>query len=160
QLALVLERRFPKQLGDRLITAVELSDPQKAAQQGYSPVMVEKTIHDAADQVDKLPLNQVFDWNRLLRAAGRMLGVSLALYVAGLSLFCLARSATRPTSDLSALIGPLGGLLLAGALFAVAMLLWKGGERTSGVIAVLATAGYLGLVVLLAGLACGWRFGV
>src|SRR6516225_8981187 len=31
-LALVLERRFPHQLGDRLITAVELSDPDKAAE--------------------------------------------------------------------------------------------------------------------------------
>jgi hypothetical protein len=35
-LALVLERRFPKQLGDRLITAVEMADPALAAEYGHS----------------------------------------------------------------------------------------------------------------------------
>src|SRR5438128_2211713 len=35
-LALVLERRFPKDLGDRLITAVELADPRLAQRYGYS----------------------------------------------------------------------------------------------------------------------------
>src|SRR5262249_39596645 len=51
-LALLLERRFPKQLGDRLITAVELADLQKAAEIGYSPALVRETIHEAADRVD------------------------------------------------------------------------------------------------------------
>src|SRR5262245_57862350 len=36
-LALVLERRFPDLLGDRLITAVELADVCSAAKLGYSP---------------------------------------------------------------------------------------------------------------------------
>src|SRR5262249_32179710 len=39
-LALVLERRYPDLLEDRLITAVELSDPKRAAEFGYSEAMV------------------------------------------------------------------------------------------------------------------------
>src|SRR5438128_1265073 len=35
-MALVLERKFPDQLGDRLITAVEMSDPRQAEEMGYS----------------------------------------------------------------------------------------------------------------------------
>jgi hypothetical protein len=64
-LALVLERRFPDILGDRLITAVELSNPREASKLGYSPVMVEETIHEAAARVEQLPLKEVFDWRRL-----------------------------------------------------------------------------------------------
>jgi hypothetical protein len=63
--AIVLERRFPEELGDRLITAVEMSDPQQAAQYGYSPAMVRATIHEAAERVDRVPVNEVFDWARL-----------------------------------------------------------------------------------------------
>ncbi len=77
-LALVLERRFPQLLGDRLITAVELSDPEKAATFGYSAAMVRQTIHDAAERVDQLPLKEVFDWRRLIRR-----GVLLALLTVG-----------------------------------------------------------------------------
>jgi hypothetical protein len=64
-LALVLERRFPGILGDRLITAVELADQEKAALQGYSVAMVQETVHEAAERVDQLPIGQVFDWKRL-----------------------------------------------------------------------------------------------
>src|SRR5262249_17995473 len=60
-LAYVLERRYPKELGDRLITAVELSDLERAARQGYSVPMVEETIHEAAERVEKLPIKEVFD---------------------------------------------------------------------------------------------------
>jgi hypothetical protein len=80
-LALLLERRFPKLLGDRLITAVELSDPAKAAALGYSPAMVRATIHEAARLVEDLPVKEVFDWARLRRRA-----VVLALLTAGLYL--------------------------------------------------------------------------
>src|SRR5438874_2667182 len=55
-LALVLERRFPKLLGDRLITAVELSDLKKAEEQGYSPAMILETIHEAAERVQEVPV--------------------------------------------------------------------------------------------------------
>ena len=66
-LALVLERRFPKELGDRLITAVELHDPKMAAKYGYSQAMVEKTIVEAIDRLNALPVAGVFNWRRLYR---------------------------------------------------------------------------------------------
>jgi hypothetical protein len=80
-LALVLERRFPRELGDRLITAVELADPRLAATYGYSQAMVDATIQDAADRIEKLPVRDVFDWARLRRqwlvAAVLTLGIYL-----------------------------------------------------------------------------------
>jgi hypothetical protein len=81
QLALVLERRFPKQLGDRLITAVELSDPKKAAEQGYSRPMVEQTIHDASERVEQVPVHQVFDWGRLVKGGLKMIALAVVLFV-------------------------------------------------------------------------------
>ncbi len=63
--ALVLERRFPRELGDRLITAVELADPRVAEKYGYSKALIERTITDAADRVEKVPVTEVFDWRRL-----------------------------------------------------------------------------------------------
>jgi hypothetical protein len=77
-LALVLERRFPDILGDRLITAVELSNPREASKLGYSPAMVEETIHEAAERVEQLPLQEVFDWRRLW-----VLGLIVAALVIG-----------------------------------------------------------------------------
>jgi hypothetical protein len=82
-LALVLERRFPKLLGDRLITAVELSDPRQAAELGYSEAMVRETIHEAAERVAQVPLREVFDWKRLWRR-----GLLVALLSVGLYLLC------------------------------------------------------------------------
>ena len=55
-IALVLERRFPRELGDRLITAVELADPKVVEQYGYSQALIEHTIADAADRVEKVPV--------------------------------------------------------------------------------------------------------
>ena len=66
-LALVLERRFPKVLGDRLITAVELADPKLAKKYGFSQLMLEKTIQDAADSLKTLPVSNVFNWGRLYK---------------------------------------------------------------------------------------------
>lgn len=80
-LALLLERRFPEQLGDRLITAVELSDPRQAAAYGFSPAMVQATIHDAASRVATLPVQQVFDWRRLRRRGLRLLLLTAGLYL-------------------------------------------------------------------------------
>src|SRR5579884_3140012 len=77
-LALVLERRFPKILGDRLITAVELADPREAAEIGYSAAMVQETINEAAQRVEQLKIKEVFDWERLIRR-----GVVLGLLVFG-----------------------------------------------------------------------------
>ncbi len=82
--ALVLERRFPKELGDRLITAVELADPIKAESYGFSGPMLAQTINEAAVRVDGLPVDQVFDWARL---RGLWYGVALStvgLFVAAM----------------------------------------------------------------------------
>jgi hypothetical protein len=59
-LALVLEKRFP-QLGDRLITAVELSDRPQAAKTELGGAMLERTVADAAEQARGLDLSRVFD---------------------------------------------------------------------------------------------------
>ncbi len=83
-LALVLERRFPGLLGDRLITAVELSDPDKAAQYGYSSAMVRETIREASERVQKIPVGQVFDWKRLRRAGLVVLGFTVLGYLLAL----------------------------------------------------------------------------
>lgn len=80
-LALVLERRFPDLLGDRLITAVELADADRAQQQGYSRALVEKTVHDAALRVAQAPVESVFDWRRLRRLGWWLIGLTLGLTV-------------------------------------------------------------------------------
>lgn len=80
-LALVLERRFPDLLGDRLITAVELADADRAHEQGYSRAMIEKTVHDAALRVAQAPVDSVFDWARLRRLGWWLVGLTLGLAV-------------------------------------------------------------------------------
>jgi hypothetical protein len=91
-LALVLERRYPHILGDRLITAVELADPLKAAEIGYSPAMVQEIIYEAAQRVGQLKIQDVFDWRRLTRR-GRLLGIlAVGGYLVAGSLFCTANA--------------------------------------------------------------------
>jgi hypothetical protein len=102
-LALVLERRYPKLLGDRLITAVELADVRKSARYGYSREMVEQTIMDAADRVDRAPVNEVFNWRRLTTR-----GVLVGLLIVGLYLlavvgFCAADAARTHRVSLAGL---------------------------------------------------------
>jgi hypothetical protein len=80
-LALVLERRFPKLLGDRLITAVELADPQKAARYGYSQAMIDQTIQDAAERVGQVPVGEAFNWKRLRNSVLMVAGLTLGLFV-------------------------------------------------------------------------------
>jgi hypothetical protein len=87
-LALVLERRFPKLLGDRLITAVELSRP-KARKYGYSPAMLQLTIDDAADRVHKIPLGEVFNWTRLARHGLALALITLGFYVCAGVGYCI-----------------------------------------------------------------------
>jgi peptidoglycan hydrolase-like protein with peptidoglycan-binding domain len=76
-LALVLERRFPKELGDRLITAVELSDVDRAVAVGYSKEMILKTIADVKEEVEKLPVSKVLNWRRLWLKLGLFFGILL-----------------------------------------------------------------------------------
>lgn len=79
-LALVLERRFPAELGDRLITAVELADPEQARRYGYSQSMIDATVRDAAERVDRLSVEDVFDHARLRRFAGISALLSVGVY--------------------------------------------------------------------------------
>ncbi|MBI1831551.1 MAG: hypothetical protein HYR84_08890, partial [Planctomycetes bacterium] len=93
-IALVLERRFPNQLGDRLITAVELSDPKLAAKYGFSQAMIEKTIMEAVDLIKTLPVSLVFNWGRLawlwvfvvLSSVG-MLAANMAVFTSASAMF-------------------------------------------------------------------------
>jgi hypothetical protein len=79
--ALLLEKRYPKQLGDRLITAVELADPTLAQKYGYSQPMVDQTIRDAAERVSQLPVHEVFRWG-LLRFKGALaLAATVGVFV-------------------------------------------------------------------------------
>jgi hypothetical protein len=80
-LALVLERRFPRELGDRLITAVELADPKVGDKYGYSQALIDHTIQDAADRVERVPVRQVFNWGRLSRQWLTALVCSLGVYL-------------------------------------------------------------------------------
>lgn len=82
-LALVLERRFPKILGDRLISAVQLADLDKAASYGFSVDMIKKTVDDVRARVDEIPVNQVFAWKRLYTHA--ILFVLLTVGLVGLT---------------------------------------------------------------------------
>jgi hypothetical protein len=100
-LALVLERRFPNILGDRLITAVELADPREAAMLGYSPAMVEETIHEAAQRVEKLPLQEVFDWRRLIRQGLVVLILTLGGYLLAGGAFAAADAFTDEGAGLA-----------------------------------------------------------
>ncbi len=59
-LALVLEKRFPE-LGDRLITAVELSDDPSRKQTDLGGAMLQRTIDDAASAAGRLDLGEVFN---------------------------------------------------------------------------------------------------
>jgi hypothetical protein len=81
-LALVLESRFPKLLGDRLINAVELSDPAKAKRYGYSTEMINKTIEEARERVGQLPVRSIFNWSRLWLKLLVLLVISLGLLAA------------------------------------------------------------------------------
>ncbi|MGL6095974.1 MAG: hypothetical protein ACRC7O_09285 [Fimbriiglobus sp.] len=77
-LALVLEKRFPGVLGDKLITAVELSDVAAMEKYGYSGEMIRETIADARTAVGTVDVNSVFNWKRLRVKAITLVGVGLA----------------------------------------------------------------------------------
>src|SRR5690606_4272413 len=65
-LALVLEKRFP-QLGDRLITAVELAGRGSEPAGGLGGAMLERTIADAVQSARGLDLESVFDRRPMFR---------------------------------------------------------------------------------------------
>lgn len=80
-LALVLERRFPTLLGDRLITAVEMADSPAARRYGYSQTLIDETVRGAAANVEQLPLGEVFNWRRLGRYSMCIAILTVGLYL-------------------------------------------------------------------------------
>ncbi len=100
-LALVLERRFPRELGDRLITAVELADPRLSSKYGYSQAMVEKTILDAIERLKKLPVAGVFNWKRLV-GLWVFLGLStVGVLVVTMGVTCVGTMLLSPKGGMS-----------------------------------------------------------
>src|SRR5829696_5099285 len=80
-LALVLEKRYPHILGDRLITAVQLADLEWSKKYGYSTDMIKKTIDDVRLKIDEVPVKQVFNWRRLWVQAGVFLAATAGLFL-------------------------------------------------------------------------------
>jgi len=76
-LALLLEKRYPGQLGQQLITAIDLRDPQEAVRRGYSLELTKKVMDQAAQAMRGAPVDQVLDWPRLNLFAGLALVVCL-----------------------------------------------------------------------------------
>ncbi|MCS7168371.1 MAG: hypothetical protein RMI91_13515 [Gemmatales bacterium] len=91
-LALVLERRFPQVLEERLVTAVELADPRTAERYGYSYLLVEYTARTAEERLQHIPVSAVFNWPRLRRLLLEAMGLWATL--AALSYFATEWSAT------------------------------------------------------------------
>lgn len=81
-LALILEKRFPE-LGDRLVTAVELST-QPEARSALTSAMLERTVIEASEKLQQLDVGTVFDRRPLRRAvsAAGVLLVSLIAFAA------------------------------------------------------------------------------
>ena len=65
-LALLLEKRFPE-LGDRLVTAIELSE-QPESRTALTSAMLQQTVFDATAALKNLDLGSVFDRKPLRRA--------------------------------------------------------------------------------------------
>jgi hypothetical protein len=95
--ALVLERRYPAELGDRLMTAVELADTRIADRYSFSQPMIDYTIADAAERVDRLAVAGVFNWRRLRLLAIRVAILTVGVYAMGGIGYCLTRH--RPLGD-------------------------------------------------------------
>ncbi len=81
-LALVLERRFPS-LGDRLITAVEAAEGTINPGTGYHRAMLERTLTDAAQQLERVDFSQVFDQRPFRRTV--IIAVLLFVSIIGLA---------------------------------------------------------------------------
>lgn len=100
-LALVLEKRFPKVLGDKLITAVELADVEQQAKYGYSTDMIQEVITDAREAVGKVPVNSVFNWGRLKRKAVLLVVTPIVLMLASYGLYAASTPNKQPTAFLN-----------------------------------------------------------
>ncbi len=95
-LALVLERKFPKILGDRLITAVELADVERQSRYGYSSAMIDLTIREARERVATVPVNDVFNWKRLRNMAALAVALLAIVVVVGFTSFAVGNKSADP----------------------------------------------------------------
>lgn len=95
-LALVLERRFPKVLGDRLITAVELADVEDQSRYGYSRDLILQTVREARERVGTVPVDDVFDWRRLRVLGATAAGLVAAVVLAGFVSYAAATGSVNP----------------------------------------------------------------
>lgn len=95
-LALVLERRFPRVLGGRLITAVELADVEAQEKYGYSKDLIRETIREARERVGTVPAADVFDWGRLRRLAAWAVGLVLGVVLVGYVSFAVSAKTLNP----------------------------------------------------------------
>lgn len=96
-LALVLERKFPLVLGDRLITAVELADVEAMAKFGYSAEMIRATIAEARERVARVPVDAVFNWRRLWVLGALAVLVPAGTVAAGYAGFAAATGSGSPS---------------------------------------------------------------
>ncbi|WP_149108949.1 mitotic spindle assembly checkpoint protein MAD1 [Limnoglobus roseus] len=108
ELALVLEKRFPDVLGDRLITAVELADVEKQHAFGYSADMIRQTIEEARERVGQVPVASVFNWDRIRRKC-IVLGV-VALGALGLAYAAYAAFGGGPASKFTGEFGDVASI--------------------------------------------------
>jgi hypothetical protein len=116
-LALVLEQRFPELLGDRLITAIELIDLERARQQGYSVEMIVQTMIDAKERVERVPVRTVFNWRRLLLMAWSLVGVSVFALLLVYPVVALFSAADQPSGRALAAVLTVNLLLVLSIAF-------------------------------------------
>src|SRR5262249_52696729 len=90
-LAIILERRFSGLLGDRVITSVELGKAPDSF--GYSRPMLDRTMAEAAERIERVRVRDVFDWQRLRRLAFRALVWTVGLYLLVGAAYCLRHRA-------------------------------------------------------------------
>lgn len=76
-LAILLERRFPNELREQLITAVDLGDPGEAQRRGYSRDMAERVFAGARASLERAKADLVLDWPALSLFATLALAVCL-----------------------------------------------------------------------------------
>jgi hypothetical protein len=86
ELALLLERRYGRELGDRLVTAVQMNDPAGIAKQGYSWEMVEAATQEAEKSLQNLAVSDTLNSKRLTKRIMLALGCLLVALAAFLFL--------------------------------------------------------------------------
>jgi len=138
-LALVLEKRYPELLGDRLITAVELADLKRAERQGYSTQMILKTMKEARERVDQVSVGSVFNWRRLGLIAWTFCGLTLIYVIAAYPLCVLLSIVAGARPDHLARIVLFNSLILLGCTLLfwlpfAAIYCWRRHRRTSRIL--------------------------